>query len=139
MKTKHFSAGSVASMAEPDLSVRRTQDPEPVAGRAGWAQGDERCANQPARRSGSTLLPPSRKFRSLGLVALLALFAGCETDGDYSGSGSVNFYGGVGYYNGFYDPWYGHGGGGAIIVSPPGNISNRPTVTPHAGGGGRRR
>ena len=78
----------------------------------------------------------SKPFKVLGLVALLGLGVGCETDGDYGGSGSVNFYGGVGYYDGFYDPWY--GGGGAIIVNPPGNISNRPTVTPH-GGGGRRR
>lgn len=79
----------------------------------------------------------ARKLKLLGLGALLALFAGCESD-DYSGSGSVNFYGSVGYYDGFYDPWY---GGGDVIVCPPNRpISpSRPTVTPHMGGGGRRR
>jgi len=81
----------------------------------------------------------SPKCKLVGLVVLLALVAGCESDGDYGGSGSVNFYGSVGYYDSFYDPWYGYGGGGAIIVSPPGNISNRPVATPHMGGGGRRR
>jgi len=79
----------------------------------------------------------TRTRKILGLAALVTFLAGCESDGDYSGSGSVNFYGSVGYYDSFYDPWYGHGGG-AIIVSPPGNISNRPVVTPHAGGGRRR-
>lgn len=81
----------------------------------------------------------ARNFRWLGLAALLAFAAGCESDGDYSGSGSVSFYGGVGYYDSFYDPWYGHGGG--IIVSPPNRpvSPSRPTVTPHMGGGGRRR
>jgi hypothetical protein len=83
----------------------------------------------------------ARKLKLPGLVALLALLVGCESD-DYSGSGSVNFYGSVGYYDSFYDPWYGYGGGD-IIVCPPdrpiGGGGNRPTVTPHMGGGGRRR
>ena len=57
-------------------------------------------------------------FRRLGFAALLALFAGCESD-DYGDSGDVNFYGTVGYSS-FYDPWYGgYYGGGGIIVSPP--------------------
>ena len=81
----------------------------------------------------------TKNFKLLGLAVLLALGAGCETDGDYGGSSSVNFYGSVGYYDSFYDPWYGYGGGGAIIVNPPGNISNRPVATPHMSGGGRRR
>jgi len=81
----------------------------------------------------------TKNFKLLGLAVLLTLGAGCESDDDYGGGGDVNFYGSVGYYNGFYDPWYGYGGGGAIIVNPPGNISNRPVATPHMSGGGRRR
>ena len=81
----------------------------------------------------------TKNFKLLGLAVLLTLGAGCESDDDYGGGGDVNFYGSVGYYNGFYDPWYGYGGGGAIIVNPPGNISNRPVATPHVGGMGRRR
>jgi hypothetical protein len=106
----------------------------PTSGRAAREGG----LKQPARRSGSTRLTHSRNFKLFGLAALLALAAGCESDGGGYG-GDVNFYGSVGYYDGFYDPWY--GGGGGVIVSPPDRpiAPSRPTVTPHMSGGGRRR
>jgi hypothetical protein len=50
-------------------------------------------------------------FRLLFLTAVLALFAGCESDTDY---GDVaNLHDSYGYRHpssgGFYDPWYGGG------------------------------
>ena len=126
MKTKNFGTESV-STDHPGWS--------PTSGRAAREDG----INQPARRSGSTTPTCRRNFKLLGLAALLALAAGCESDGGGYG-GDVNFYGSVGYYDGFYDPWYGHGGGGIIVCPPDRPVApSRPTVTPHMSGGGRRR
>jgi len=70
-----------------------------------------------------SLLTHPRPTAVLALLAVAGVVAGC-TGTDYSGSSSSSgsFYYGVGVYDswGYYgNPYYGYGGGGAVIIATP--------------------